>query len=165
ERLPGAPRLVLPPRLEAVEQLHLDAGLPQALEAATVHERVRVARADDDARHAGRDDGVGARRRAAVMGAGLEGHVERRPARPLARLLERDRLRVTDGVVLVPALADDLPVADDHGADERMVADLAAAAFRELERALERAHRSARTSLRQARGRSSRWKMAAPATP
>ena len=85
----------------------------------------------------GVDDRVGAGRRAAVVRARLERHVERRTARRVARLLERDRLGVADAVVLVPALADDLAVAHDDRADDRMmIAGLPAPALGELERAL-----------------------------
>ena len=94
----------------------------------------------------------------------LERHVERRAAGALAGLRERDRLCMVDLRVLVPALADDLVVVHDDRADERMVLDLAAAALRELERALEGVHASACTRRRYARGRSSRAKIALPAT-
>ena len=70
------------------------------------------------------------------MGARLERHVQRRPGGALARLSQRDHLRVVDCVVLVPAFADDFVPGDDHGADERMVCDLAAAALGERESAL-----------------------------
>ena len=114
-----APRLVLAPRGEIVEELDLDPGVGEPREAASVDDGVRIARADDDTRDAGFDDRVGARRRAAVMGARLERDVERRAARLLARLLERRGLGVAHELVLVPALADDLAVAHDDRADER----------------------------------------------
>ena len=123
ERLPHAPGLVLASRGEIVEELDLDPGGAEALEPAPVDDRVRIASADDDARDSGGDDRVGARRRAPVVGARLERHVERRPARRVAGLLERDRLRVTNAFVLVPALPHDLAVAHDDRADERMVVE------------------------------------------
>ena len=137
-----APGLVLPARVEIVEQLDLDPGGADSVEAAPVDERVRIAGADDDARHSRRDDGVGAGRRPPVMRARLERHVERRAARSVARLLERDRLGVADSVVLVPALPHDLAVSHDDRADERMVARLSASALGQLERVLEVGHSS-----------------------
>ena len=74
------------------------------------------------------------------MGAWLERYVERRATRGVARLPERDRLRVADSLVLVPALPHDLAVANDDGADERVVAGLAVAALGELERPFVRGH-------------------------
>ena len=99
-----------------------------------------------------------------MVSARLERHVQRRAARTLSRLRERDRLCVIDAFVLVPALADDLVAVDEHRADERVILDLAATALRELERALEAVHASAWTRRRYARGRSSRAKIALPAT-
>ena len=148
ERLPHAPRLVLPARGEIVEELDLDPRGAKALEPAAVDDRVRVAGADDDARDPGVDHGVGAGRRAAVVGARLERHVEGRAARGVSGLLERDRLGVADSVVLVPALPHDLAVAHDDGADEGMVAGLAPPALGQLERPLEVAHPRAWTSPR-----------------
>ena len=55
-------------------ELHLDPRGAEPLDAATVYERVRVTGADDDAGDSGGDDSVGAGRRAAVVGAGLERH-------------------------------------------------------------------------------------------
>src|SRR5579862_1214694 len=89
ERLPRAPCLVLAPRREIIEELDRDPGFRDACEAASVDDGVGIARSDDDARNAGLDHRVGARRRAAVMRARLERDVERRTARALPRLLER----------------------------------------------------------------------------
>ena len=55
-----------------------------------------------------------------MVGAGLERDVERRAARALAGRLERGDLRVRAAGALVPALAHDLAVADEHGADDRI---------------------------------------------
>ena len=141
-------RLVLPARGKVVEELDLDPRAAEALEAATVDERVRIARADDDARDSGGDDGVGAWRRPPVMGARLEGHVKRCAARRVVGLLECDHLGVADALVLVPALSHDLSVAHDDGADEGMVAGLAPPALGELDRALEQTQPTAWTSPR-----------------
>ena len=64
-RDPDAPGLVLRPRLPRVDDLDLDAGRAEPLEAAPVDLRVRIADAGDDARDAGLHDGVRARRRRA----------------------------------------------------------------------------------------------------
>ena len=74
------------------------------------------------------------------MGAGLEGQVHRRPGRVLTArgaVLERGALGVKSSEGRVEALADDRPVADDDGADQRVGADPAAAPLRELEGPLE----------------------------
>ena len=55
----------------------LDAGGPQRGDAPAGHLGVGVLDADDDPGHPRRDDGVGTGRRAAMVGAGLQGHVER----------------------------------------------------------------------------------------
>jgi len=56
---------------------HGDPGGGEAVHAATGHAGVGVDQPDDDAGDAGGDHGVGARRGASVMGAGLEGHEQR----------------------------------------------------------------------------------------
>ena len=73
----------------------------------------------------------------AVVRARLERDVERRAARALAGRLERDDLGVRAAVPLVPALADDLAVADDDGADDGFGYASSAAALGQLERPLE----------------------------
>ncbi len=55
----------------------VDPGGAQGGDAPTRHPLVRVLDADDDAGHTRRDDGVGARGRPPLVGAGLERHVER----------------------------------------------------------------------------------------
>src|SRR5581483_7257916 len=126
--------------------------------------RIGIAGPDHDPRYARVDHRLRAGRRPSNVVARLERHVQRRVARTLARLPQRDRLGVLDVRVLVPALAHDLVVAHDDCADERMILDLATSALRELERALERVHASSCTRRRYARGRSSREKIELPAT-
>src|SRR4051794_3527456 len=163
ERLPRAPGLVLAARFIALEQLDLDAGRAYPLDPAG-GDGVRIERTDDDARDSRVDHGVGARRRAPVVRARLERDVERGAACTLTRLSERARLGVVDRRVLVPALADDLVLRHDHSPDERMICDFPAASLGELERPLEVIHARACTRRRYERGRSSRWKIEAPAT-
>ena len=92
-RDPGAPGLVLASRLDAVGELDRDALRPRAAPGRPGL-GVRVARAGDDTRDPGCEHGVDARRRRAVVRAGLHRHVERRAARPLAGGLERHDLSV-----------------------------------------------------------------------
>jgi len=70
------------------------------------------------------------------VGAGLEGDVDRGARRILptgAAVLNRDTLGVQLAELCVEALADHLAVAGDHGADQRIGADLPPALLRELE--------------------------------
>ena len=100
---------------------------------------VRVRRADDHPREPGAEDGVGAGRRAAVRGAGLQGNVERRAPGPRrvgqqgAQRLDF-RVRLPGGVM--PAAGEDLAViwGDDHGADGRVRAGAAEASPRFAQR-------------------------------
>ena len=62
--------------------------------------------------------------------------MEGRAARPLSGRRDRRHLGVRPPRTLVPALADDLAVADDDGADDGVRARGAAPALRELERAI-----------------------------
>ena len=85
----------------------------------------------------GRQDRVGARRLAALVGAGLERHVQRRPRRLVTAgpaVLQRRHLGVRAAELGVEALADHLAVAHQHRADQRVRADPAAAALGQLER-------------------------------
>ena len=161
--LPRTPRLVLPECIVALQQLHVDPGRAQLLEPAG-RNRIRIEGTHHDTRDAGVDHGIGARWRASLMRARLERHIQRCAARAIAGLRERPGLGVVDGLVFVPTLADDVAVLDDDCSDERMIFDLAAAAFCELERPLDVVHASAWTNRRYERGKSSRWKIELPAT-
>ena len=145
-RNPRAPRLVLCARGEEVGVLDVDAGRAQDVEA-SCRFRVRVTGAGDDFRHARRDERVGARRRRAVVGTRLHRHVQRRAARAPARRLQRDDLGVRAALPLVPALADDLAVAHEHGADDRIRMCRAAPSLGELERTFD-VHASSCTNRR-----------------
>src|SRR5262249_10550827 len=103
-------------------------------------------------------------RRRPVVRARFERDVQRRPTRAIARYGQRHHLGVRRPTSRVPALADDLAVALEHGANERMrPLDLPPPPLGELERPLEAQARSW-TSRRYARGRSSRPKIAVAAT-
>jgi len=122
-RHPGAPGFVLsarPPLELAAGQLHLDVGFTEAREALTGRLRVGVGDRGDYPAHARGDDGIGAGRRAAVMSARLEADVERRAPSPLAGRLERHDLGVRTAGSLVPAFPDDLAVANEDCADQRV---------------------------------------------
>ena len=123
QRQPGAgvlaERLVEEPgggRLRPGRELDLDAAVAEDPGAAPGGLLGRVVGADHDPRDPGLEDRVGAGRLAAVVGAGLEGHVHRRPGRVLAAgpaVLERRPLGVELAEGRVEALADDLAVADE----------------------------------------------------
>jgi hypothetical protein len=76
-----------------------------------------------------------------VVRAGLHRHVEGCAAGAPARCFERNDLAVRATFALVPALADDLAVADDDGPDYRVRAGRATPVLGELERSGE-GHRS-----------------------
>ena len=97
-----------------------DAAPAQPRRAAAAHARIGIAHAEDDAAHAGREDGVGARRRAAVVVAGLERDVQRRAAAARAGITQRFDLTVRTAGAAMVAASDDPPAGDDHGADRRI---------------------------------------------
>ena len=123
-------------RLGALGELDLAAVVAQHPGAAAARLLARVLGGDHDALDRGREDRLGARRRPAVVGAGLERHEHRRPLEigpARARVGDRGDLGVRAAELGVPALADDLAAARDHGADERVRADAAPAALGQLE--------------------------------
>ena len=127
-------------RLGAGRELDLDPAVAEDSGAATGRLLGRVVGADHDPRDAGLEDRVRARGLAAVMGAGLEGHVHRRPGRVLAArsaILESGPLGVKAAEGRVEAFTDDRAAADDHRADQRVRADPAAASLGQLQRLLE----------------------------
>jgi hypothetical protein len=142
-RDPGPPGLVLPPRLEAVGELDLDALLAEMVEPAARF-GIRVGRPGDDAGDAGREDRVDARRRRAVVRARLHRHVEGRTAGAPAGRRERDDLTVP-AARLGRAFADDLAAADDDRPHRRLRIRAPVGLFGELERPFE-AHSTAWTS-------------------
>ncbi len=77
--------------------------------------------------HSGRHQRVGAGRRAPVVRAGLERADHGRPAGVVPGHRQGHRLGVRQPGALVPALGDDLAVAQHHGADQRVGAHPAAA--------------------------------------
>src|SRR5262249_39978065 len=109
---------VRPPRLlRADADLDHDASVGQAPMAGAGGLRIGINQRGHHARDAGRDDGVGAGRGLAVMGAWLERDIERRPARVGAGAAERLSLGVGPPTGLGPAAADDHTVLGHHRAD------------------------------------------------
>jgi len=85
--------------------------------------RVRIGRADDDAFDSRRDDGVRARRRAAVRAAGFERDAKRRAARietTFLRVMERLDFRVRQARAPMPAAPDDFAIVHQHRANHRI---------------------------------------------
>ena len=107
----------------------------QPLDAEAVGARIGIADRDH---HLGRA-GLGEQGRAggpaaAVMGAGLERHIDGRAARGLAGLRQRHRLGMRPAAGLGPAAADDHIVLHDHAADMGIGRGPAAAALAERDR-------------------------------
>ncbi len=100
------------------------------------HLRIDILQRRHHAGDAGLDDGVGARRRLAVMRARLERHVERCALRGLAGALQRLGLGVRPPARLGPAATDDDAVLDDHRADRRIGPGPAEPAAAECQRKL-----------------------------
>ena len=99
-------------RLGAGGELDLDPAVAEDSRAPSGRLLSRVVGADHDPRDPGLEDRLRARRLAAVMGAGLERHVHRRPGRVLAArsaILERGPLGVKAAERRVKPFADDLP--------------------------------------------------------
>ena len=101
---------------------HGDARGAQPRQPAAGDARVGILDGADDAADAGRDDGVGARRRGAVMRAGLQRHVQGRPARLRPRAAQGFRLRVRTAAAGGDTARDHLAgrLIRDDGADGRV---------------------------------------------
>ncbi len=105
----------------------------QFVDAAAVDQRERIFHGDHDPSDAGDDQRLRAGRRFALVAAWFERDIYgRAPKRSLVDLLQRDNLGVWAAKLLVPTLADDLAVADDHAADHRVGLDGTLAAGCEL---------------------------------
>ena len=97
--------------------LHPDAGRLQLCHAAPGHERVGIELGGDDPNDACRGDRRRTGRRPAVVRARLERDVQGGAAGTGTRRRERPDLGVRPAGPEVRPLADDLPVADEDGAD------------------------------------------------
>src|ERR1043166_926866 len=98
------------------------------------HFGIGVLQRRDDTFDPGTDNGVGARRRLALMRAWLERDVHRRALGGLLGALERLDLGMGAAAVLRPAARKDDAVLDDHGADRRIGPGVAEATPAEIER-------------------------------
>jgi hypothetical protein len=136
--------LVLKPRrcrLSAVRELDLDPLVAQDAGAAAARLLGRIVGGDHHSADPGGEDRLGARRLAAVVGAGLEGDVHRRAGGVVAALAavgERRHLGVDAAELGVKPFPEDLALAADHGADERVRAHPAAPAIGQLQRAAQK---------------------------
>ena len=99
-------------------------------------QRIGVLDRRHDPRHARLDDRVGAGRRRAEMRAGLERHIERRAARRLSGLSQRDPLRVRPPAGRGDAASDHRAVLDQNRADRRIGRGKAERSFAQIERGL-----------------------------
>ena len=120
----------------AVGEHHLDAVVAQDPQAAAGGVLGRVVGGDHHAQDPGLADRVGARRRAAVVAAGLQRHVQRGVGQVVsAGGANRLDLGVGRAERAVKALADRPVAVGDHRPDQRVGADPAAALLGELDRA------------------------------
>ena len=124
----------------AVLDHDLDALVAQDAQAAPRGVLAWIVRGDDQPCDAGLPDRIRARRRAAVVAAGLERHVQGGATQiPVAGGADRLDLGVGRSELLVKALPEDLVVAADDRADERIRAHPPAAALGQVDRASEMA--------------------------
>lgn len=108
--------------------LDADPGLAKKIESATGMGGVGIRGGNHDPVDAGGDDGLGAGRSASVGGAGFEGDVEGGPAKvmpPGPGIPDGFDLGVRQSGPMMPAVAEALPVADEHCADHGVGAGLA----------------------------------------
>jgi hypothetical protein len=94
-----------------------DPGAAEPRRAAATDARVGIADAEDDAADAGGENRLGARRRAAMVVAGLERHEQGGAARPRPGLPEGLDFAVRGAGAAVIAPADDAAFGDDDRAD------------------------------------------------
>jgi hypothetical protein len=134
--------------LRADADLDIYARSPQPRMALARHFRVGVFERRDDAGNAGGDDGVGARRRSAVMRAGFERNVKRRAAGGLAGAAQHLDFGMRPATTLRPAAADDDAVFDEHRADRGVGPGAAQPAPAEQQR---KRHEAGVIALRQSR--------------
>ncbi|MNV10770.1 hypothetical protein D3C71_1013100 [compost metagenome] len=97
-----------------------DAGLFQALQSATGDFRIRVLHRRDHPRHTGIDQRIGAGRCAAMVAARLKRHISSGTASLIARRAQGVDFGMRFTGALMPAFADNLPIAHDHAADPRV---------------------------------------------
>jgi hypothetical protein len=108
--------------------LHRDAGIAQAIQAGAIHAGIGVAQGDNDAGDAGRDQRIGARRRAAPVAARLQRDIGRRPARRSTRHGQGGGFGMRAAAGSGEAAADHQAVTDDDAADRGVGPGVAKAA-------------------------------------
>jgi hypothetical protein len=119
----------------AVGEQHLHALVAQDPQAATRGLLRGIVGGDEDTPDPRLQDRLGAWRRLALVAARLQRHVQRRRAQVRhATCLDRVDLRVQTAELFMPALAQHLAVASDHGAHDRIGLDRAGAIARQLDR-------------------------------
>jgi hypothetical protein len=136
QREPAGVRPPHPPLHVAAGDVDRDPSRLEARHACAVHLVGGVDHRRHDAGHAGVDQGVRARRRAAMVAARLQADVDGR-AGGVARGAKRSRLGMHPARSLVPALAEHAPVPHDDRSDDRVGRGRAAAALGQLETAVE----------------------------
>src|SRR3954451_12490476 len=127
-------------RLGAAGELHVNAAVAEHPRSAAGGLVGRILRRVDDARDPGLEDRLRAGRLAALVGAGLEGHVDRRAGGVLAvvaGILDSGPLGMESTQLRMEPLSDHLAVAHDHGAYQWVGADAPATALGELKSALQ----------------------------
>ena len=95
---------------------HFHPGVPQFAETFAGHQRIGILHRRHHARHARRNQGFGAWRRAALVRAGLQIQVYRGPARLPAGLAQRDHLRMVHAAIRMKAAAHHFAVAHHYRA-------------------------------------------------
>ena len=110
-----------------------NAVLPQDRHAFACDQRIRIRRADDNARDPAFDDGIGAGRLLAVVTAGLQRHIHGRSPHIFRRIRQRCALRMQLAIARVPALGENAPVTHDDCANHRIWRGPAPAAFGKLQ--------------------------------
>ena len=103
--------------------LRWDAALPQRSDPLPGDERIRIDGADDHAPGAAGDQGIHAGGGAAMVAARLQRDIKGGSGDILRRVSKRVDLGMVFTATMMKTLADDFPVPDDHGADQRIRAD------------------------------------------
>jgi hypothetical protein len=102
-----------------------------------MNKRIRVAGTNDDTRNSGFNKGMSTRRLLSEMAARLQSYINCRSLwifAPLLAIFERIPLGMKLAVSMMPALADDFSVFDNHGSDKGIRIRLSLASFCQINR-------------------------------